>query len=44
MEKSSDLTEDDLQDAETELQKITDASIKDLDKLGADKEKEIMSV
>ena len=44
MEKSSDLTEDDLKDAETELQKITDEIIKDLDKLGADKEKEIMSV
>jgi len=44
MEKSSDLTEDDLKDAETELQKITDETIKDLDKLGADKEKEIMSV
>lgn len=44
MKKDSDITEDDLKDGDAEVQKITDGYIKDLDKLGADKEKEIMSV
>ena len=42
--KASELTEDDLKQAETEMQKVTDAHIKTLDKVGADKEKEIMSI
>jgi len=42
--KDSDITEDDLKDSEVEAQKITDNAIKEADKLGADKEKEIMSV
>ena len=42
--KDSEITEDDLKDSEVEAQKITDNAIKDADKLGADKEKEIMSV
>ena len=42
--KDSEITEDDLKDAETELQKLTDGKIKELDTIGAEKEKEIMSV
>ena len=42
MKKDSAITEDDLKQAETEMQKVTDAHIKTLDKVGADKEKEIM--
>ena len=44
LKKDSKITEDEQKTAETELQKITDAAIKDLDRIGADKEKEIMSV
>ena len=44
MKKDSDITEDDLKVAETDLQKVTDNHIKDLDKMCAEKEKEIMSV
>ena len=44
MKKDSAITEDDLKQAETEMQKVTDAHIKTLDKVGADKEKEIMSI
>ena len=44
MKKDSSITEDDLKQAETEMQKVTDAHIKTLDKVGADKEKEIMSI
>ena len=44
MKKDSVITEDDLKSAENELQKVTDAHIKDIDRIGADKEKEIMSV
>ena len=44
MEKKSEITEDDLKDAENELQKLTDQQVKDLDAIGAEKEKEIMSV
>ena len=38
------LTEDDQRKAEDELQKTTDAQIKEIDKIAAEKEKEIMSV
>lgn len=44
MEKKSEITEDDLKDAENQLQKLTDQQVKDLDTIGAEKEKEIMSV
>ena len=44
MKKDSTITEDDQKTAEAELQKVTDAHIKDIDRIGADKEKEIMSV
>lgn len=44
MEKASEITEDDLKIAEKKLQDITDKYIKEIDKISADKEKEIMSV
>ena len=44
MKKDSQITEDDMKLAETEMQKVTDSHIKELDKVGEDKEKEIMSV
>jgi ribosome recycling factor len=44
MKKDSAITEDDQKLAEKELQKVTDAHIEELEKVGADKEKEIMSV
>jgi ribosome recycling factor len=44
MKKDAAITEDEQKTAETELQKVHDAAIKDTDKMCADKEKEIMSV
>ena len=44
MKKDSSITEDDQKIAEKELQKVTDAHIETLEKVGADKEKEIMAV
>jgi len=44
LKKDSKITEDDAKLAETELQKATDAAIKDADKLCQAKEKEILSV
>ena len=44
MKKDGEMTEDDQKLAEDKLQKVTDGKIKDLDKMAADKEKEIMSV
>jgi ribosome recycling factor len=44
LKKDSEITEDEQKLGETELQKTTDSHIKDLDKIAADKEKEIMSV
>ncbi len=44
MQKNSEITEDDLRNAEAEMQKVTDAAIKDLDDAGKEKEKEIMAV
>ena len=44
MKKDSEITEDDQKIAEKELQKTTDAHIEQIDKVGAAKEKEIMSV
>ena len=44
MKKDSVITEDDQKVAENELQKVTDSHIKDIDRIGADKEKEIMAV
>ena len=44
LKKDSKITEDDQRKGEDGLQKVTDGFIKDVDKLCADKEKEIMSV
>ena len=44
LKKDSAITEDDQKVAEKDLQKVTDSHIEELDKIGADKEKEIMSV
>lgn len=43
-QKSGDITEDELSAAEDKIQKMTDAKINEIDKLLADKEKEIMSI
>lgn len=44
LKKDSVISEDDQKKADEEIQKITDAAIKDIDKLTEDKEKEIMAV
>lgn len=44
MKKNSDITEDDQHKAEEEMQKVTDSAIKDIDVMGQEKEKEILSV
>ena len=44
LKKNSEITEDDQKKAEEDIQKLTDAAIKDIDKINADKEKEIMEV
>ena len=44
LKKDSQITEDDQRKAEDELQKLTDAQIKEIDKIAAEKEKEIMAV
>lgn len=44
LKKDSKITEDEQKTAETELQKVTDSHIKELDTIGANKEKEIMAV
>ena len=43
-QKDGDITEDELKQAENEIQKITDKSIEEIDKILDTKEKEIMSV
>lgn len=43
-EKNSEITEDELNVAETEIQKITDKNIEEIDRILANKETEIMSV
>ncbi|MBR5424501.1 MAG: ribosome recycling factor [Clostridia bacterium] len=44
MKKVGDLTEDDLSDAEKEVQKVTDDFIKQVDNVAAEKEAEIMAI
>ena len=44
LKKNSEITEDDQKKAEEDIQKLTDAAIKDIDKIDAEKEKEIMEV
>ena len=43
-QKEGNITEDELKQAETEIQKITDKNIEEIDKILENKEKEIMSV
>ena len=43
-EKAGDITEDDLRESEKEVQTATDNSIKEVDKIAADKEKELLEV
>lgn len=42
--KSNEITEDDVKEAEKNIQKLTDKFIEEIDKIGADKDKEIMSI
>ena len=44
MQKNSEITEDDLKNAEDTIQKLTDKKIEEIDKILSDKEKEVMSV
>jgi ribosome recycling factor len=44
LKKDSDITEDEQKRAEEELQKVIDAASKDVDKMAADKEKEILEI
>lgn len=44
MEKASEITEDDLKDAEKKLQDLTDKFIKEIDKAADEKEKDIMAI
>ena len=43
-QKDGDITEDELKQAENEIQKITDKNIEEIDKILEVKEKEVMSV
>lgn len=43
-QKNSEITEDDLKGAEDDIQKLTDAKIKEVDKICDEKEKDIMSI
>ncbi len=44
MKKNSEITEDDLKDAEKEIQKITDSFIKEIETICEAKQKEVMSI
>ncbi len=44
MQKNSEITEDELRGAEDTIQKLTDKKIEEIDKVLADKEKEILTV
>ena len=43
-QKNSEITEDDLRSAEKDIQDLTDKSIKELDNIASDKEKELLEV
>ena len=43
-QKNNEMTEDELKQAENEIQKMTDKSIEEIDKILETKEKEVMSV
>ena len=42
--KASEITEDDVKEAEKDIQKLTDKFIEQIDKIGAEKDKEIMAI
>ena len=44
LQKESTISEDDLRDAEDDIQKLTDKYVEEIDKLATNKEKEVMSV
>ena len=44
VQKDGDMTEDELKQAENEIQKLTDKSVEEIDKILENKEKEVMSV
>ena len=44
LKKNSEITEDDMTDAEEKLQKITDKAIKNVEDVFAKKQKEIMEI
>ena len=44
LKKNNEITEDDQKKAEEDIQKLTDAAIKDIDRINGEKEKEIMDV
>lgn len=44
MKKNGEATEDDVKSLETQIQKLTDRFVEEIDKLAADKEKEILSI
>lgn len=44
MKKNNEITEDDMKDCEKKVQKLTDRFCEEVDKLVAEKEKEIMSI
>ena len=43
-EKAKEITEDELHTLEKDIQKVTDDSVKNIDKLAANKEKELLEV
>ena len=43
-QKEGNITVDELKQAEEQIQKLTDKSVEEIDKILADKEKEVMSV
>ena len=44
MKKNSEITEDDMKQCEKDLQKIVDRFCDDIDKMVAEKEKEVLSI
>ncbi|GAY74580.1 ribosome recycling factor [Sporolactobacillus inulinus] len=44
MAKNNELTKDDVHEAEDDIQKLTNETIKAVDQLAADKEKEMMDI
>ena len=43
-QKEGNITEDELKQAENEIQKLTDKSVEEIDKILSNKEKEVMAV